>query len=854
MKLAFLFLGLYFSSLSIASVDIHVMDSLLLAITKSNEKEKTYNELSELLIQDSTEKAEQFTMKALEMARKSKNLTQEARAFQNLGIIYQIKGNYSQSIKNFQLALAIRLNMKEDHDLANTLNSLGTVYQLNNENYKALDLYLRALDVAQKINDKKYMAKAYNNIGIIYKEQSLFDKALIYFEKSLHISEELKDLGNTAYSLNNIGLVYKMQGKFQEALDYITKSYEVKKKLGNLRSMAFALNNMANIYLQLKQYEKVKLHLDEAHKIQQEIQDTVNSITTFINYAGLYTELKNNDKAILYLQKASSLAEKFMHEQARRQVYTGLAALYAHKKDYYNAYLNLTKYSNLSDSLNSTEINRSITEMQAKFETSEKEKENEILRKNSEIQILQIEKFKNTRLLLLFSLALLIALIGFIYRSFKLNKKTNQLLVERNQQIEQMNAELSTMNDDLEQKVDERTHKLQDEISQREVIEKQLKEALDKTEKANLLKEAFLTNISHEIRTPLNGIMGFTNLLRNPDNSYQQQISYIENINTCSMQLMGVIGDIIEISRLETKQLVLANSEIHITNLMQDVFFMVQSELSRKNKSHIEIRKPQDENANFVFIGDMEKIEQTFKRLINNAVKYTNIGFIDVGYEINQKNNSIVFYVKDSGIGMSPQEFEYIFEQFRQADNSLKRVYGGTGLGLAICKGYVQLMGGRIWVESVKELGSGFYFELPTNQITESVSEEPKTKKAGNIDWSEKTILIVEDDLYSQKYLTEALRSTHIQILTAEDGGRAIELCATHPEINLVLLDIQIPVINGFDATREIKKLRADIVVIAQTANALSHHKIRCIEAGCDNYIAKPIIKEKLFEMLSLYM
>jgi len=237
--------------------------------------------------------------------------------------------------------------------------------------------------------------------------------------------------------------------------------------------------------------------------------------------------------------------------------------------------------------------------------------------------------------------------------------------------------------------------------------------------------------------------------------------------------------------------------------------------------------------------------------LLSNALKFTEKGIVEFGY-ILESPAQLKFYVKDTGIGLSADKFEMIFDRFRQADETQARRYGGTGLGLTISNNLVRLMGGTMWVESELGKGSVFYFTLPYKPYLERVIYKPKATTDFN--WNDKSILIAEDELRNYQYLYEVLKDTNATIIHAKNGKEAIDICKENGNIDLVLMDIKMPEINGYIATQEIKKFRQDLPIIAQTAYAMQEEITQCKEAGCDEYVSKPIDSHKLLNLINNFI
>jgi len=275
-------------------------------------------------------------------------------------------------------------------------------------------------------------------------------------------------------------------------------------------------------------------------------------------------------------------------------------------------------------------------------------------------------------------------------------------------------------------------------------------------------------------------------------------------------------------------------------------------ELSDMNKNEIRIIPVYGSTGNFKIISDGLRIRQIMNNLINNAIKFTEKGYIKYGYETEEKQ-FIKFFVEDTGIGIDKTMFDIIFEPFRQVDEGDTRKYGGAGLGLTIARGLVKLLNGEIWLESVKNQGTTFYFRIPYNIYNNEDEPESMPEKDLNIDWSNKCILIVEDDNMNYEFLEALLSPTTITIDRAKTGIEALSMCE-QKTYDLIIMDIRLPILDGLKTTRQMRKAGIKIPIIAQTAYAMMNDRDKCIDAGCDDYIAKPVNKNLLFKILSKYL
>jgi len=379
------------------------------------------------------------------------------------------------------------------------------------------------------------------------------------------------------------------------------------------------------------------------------------------------------------------------------------------------------------------------------------------------------------------------------------------------------------------------------------------KRAKEKAEESDRLKSAFLSNMSHEIRTPMNGILGFSSLLKQPGLTGQTKDTYLKIIEKSGARMLSTINDIIDISKVESGQMKISISEVEINEQIENLHAFFNPEAIKKNiqLSYITGLKRHES----IIKTDLDKVYSILTNLIKNAIKYSHEGKIEFGYKIvNFESESFLeFFVKDTGIGIPANRQSAVFERFVQSDIEDKHVYEGSGLGLTISKAYIEMLGGNIWMESQEGIGSQFYFTIPYIQSEEAVpkSKFVKTESTTVPQKMKLKVLIAEDDEFSNTHLSILLKDISKEILHCNNGKEVISVCIDNPDIDLILMDIKMPIMDGYEATRQIRGFNKDIIIIAQTAYALIGDREKALEAGCNDYITKPIDKMELYNKVS---
>jgi PAS domain S-box-containing protein len=385
---------------------------------------------------------------------------------------------------------------------------------------------------------------------------------------------------------------------------------------------------------------------------------------------------------------------------------------------------------------------------------------------------------------------------------------------------------------------------IKEDISKKKAIEEELISAKEKAEESDRLKTAFLHNISHEIRTPMNAIIGFSGFLNEPDLVPEKRKYFTEIIIKSSNQLLSIISDIVSIATIEAGQEKIIEKEINLNTMLNLLYeqFLVKAQMQNITLS-VSQYLPENDST---ILCDETKLVQILSNLIANALKFTAKGFINFGSGI--KGSEVEFFVEDSGIGIPKEMHEKVFERFRQVESTTSRQYGGSGLGLSISKAYVELLGGKIWLNSECNKGTTFFFTTPFKKSNISAPEEIFVSENIKIENERtKTLLVAEDEDSNFILIEELLSDFNITIIRAINGRDAVSACRSNDTIDLVLMDIKMPVMDGYEATKQIREFNKHIPIIAQTAYSSDLDKRKAFDCGCNDFISKPFKKEDLF-------
>ena len=890
--------------------DFELTESILIfAITSADSLKETENQIKSLILLGQLyfenayfENAEEIFNRVLREFQSDLSDDQLASVKHTLGLNHIKFSNYNKAINLFQEALFYYEKTNNKSEIAGALKDIGAVYYyLGNEN-SALENYQKALIIYREVNDSDGIARSYNNIGMIFRDKGNTEIALDYLNRSLEIKRTQNNQYGIANTLGNIGDAYVRANEYEKAIEYFNEALSMWIELNYLHGVTEVYNYLGDVYIKKGEYRKAIINLMKGQKISIENNFKQRLIVNYQLLSEAYSQIAEYEKAFKNFKQYNSLQDSVYEAITNQKI-----------EEYLIKYENLKAEKELLDQekkilnqryqiiitliiLIAVVILLIVLILQNKFI---RRKSRKIQKINKELDIRVSEKTKELRISQ-FSIDIAVDAIFWINKSGEFiyvnNAAINMLGYSRDELINMTIFDIvpefsvdvwkeywehlkkkgsyliqlyynTRMGNEIPVEVafnfrefegDELNFVFSRNITERKISDEKLKNAKEKAERSDKLKSAFLANMSHEIRTPMNAIIGFINLLGDQDISQEQKEEIIELAQSSSSDLLNILNDIIDISKIEADELSVNKTLSYVNEVLSEIFKVYSKNFDLNSKENLKLTLDLESNSERIAIfTDNARFRQIINNFINNAIKYTNSGEIKFGYkQITTGGRKLLkFFVKDSGEGIPEDKIDYLFDRFNRIDESRQKTLKGTGLGLSISKKLVEILGGSIGVESQQGVGSEFYFTLPYQLLDKPFETNEKEKLIRNtINWGDKTILIVEDTSSNYYLVENYLKSTHINLVWAKTGKEALDLFKNETYFDLVLMDIQLPGINGYEATKLIKAHYTNIPVIAQTAYALSGEREHSISEGCDDYISKPIKKEVLIEILKKHL
>ena len=568
-----------------------------------------------------------------------------------------------------------------------------------------LDYLFKKLKIHETKNEYTDVAKTYKRIAIILNDNDKDSLALTYIHKSLTICIEHENNVGIADAYNIIANIHFEGNQYEGVEDYWQKALRIYTAENKILKAASIEHNLGMLYYDNQNYEKALKSFNYLLNTCEDYHNKLCVVTALENIGSVYVKTKKYQLAETCFLQQLDTAKKYGFSNMEMKAYSLLAELDTIKKNYKSAFDHYTKYTQLKDSIFTREKEKQISELQIQYETEKTEKENISLRRKKKINSLVV-------LALGISLISVILILSIMWKLIRIKQANNVVLKKKNEKIIFQKYQISEQNEELKIQSEEL---ILHEEHLMELVNKRTKElvkAKEKAEESDKLKSAFLTNVSHEIRTPMNAIIGFSDLIALPDISDNERDKYLGIIQKSSSKLLNLIDDILDLSKIEVEKVNLHKVEFELKEAMLDFL----SRFSSQKKMNIKLMYDNEgSNDQISIYTDQARFRQIMDNLLNNAFKFTDSGFVNFGFNI-RDDQKIEFYVKDTGIGISKDMQEKIFDRFRKIEDKNSKLYQGTGLGLAISKSLTEMLGGEIWLDSKYGNGSFFKFTLPYNK------------------------------------------------------------------------------------------------------------------------------------------
>ena len=774
--------------------------------------------------------------KALELATEAHNLStdqkaskQEANSLFNIGESYLSMGDNIKALKNILEAHKIYLDIDDKEGIAKSANRLGTLNRFFGDYSSALEYSFQALGIFREIDSKEGIASSLINIGVVYRNLGDDEKALENYKEALQICEDNNFSKELANALVSTGNIYWYAGDNKKALSYYNKAKEIAESEQLMADAgAGIINNIGNVYRSMGQYDKALEHYKQSLKYSNIAGDQNMNAVIIKNRGITYKEKGNFSKAIKDFNESKQIASKNQLLRVVKEDLENLAETYSSLGNFKKAFEIHKEYTHLKDSLNNEEaVNKLVM---AQFQHTKKEKEQQETIVQTENALVSTKKSNLRNYIILLSLFISITVLVILNR-FKTKLKAHNELLE--------------MNANLEHRVEERTKRLREENERRKIAQEQ-------AELANEAKNNFLATISHEVRTPINAIIGFCDLTikSNIDKVHQKNLSRVKDSST---HLLALIKDILDYSQIESGDYELKQQTFDLIELINSVINAFYLDAESKK---IKLSFNKSGTIPRYFIGDSDAVRQILYNLIGNAIKFTEKGEVSVSVKVEEiiakeEKVKMGFEVKDTGIGISQLKQKLIFKGFTQVDGSSSRKYGGAGLGLTISKHFVEMMNGEISVKSKKGEGSTFSFQLNLKENKKKVSKDIAAISEGK---KPMHILVAEDNFLNAQVVAAFLKRLGHTSKVVNNGLEALQIL-TKEEFDAVLMDIEMPKMDGIEATIAIRLGKENIInpnipIIALTAHALKDYEEKSFKAGMNSYLTKPVDIDKLSEIL----
>jgi len=827
---------------SYAQIQGHKIDSIENNLKKYNTDIDKIHYLIEISQFDNKDKYEllPYAKLALEL---SENLEPQdsiakvliVESYISLGMFEYYHQNYNYSILNLKKAIIINKEFNDYGYILHNIKWLSRAYFFWGEYDLAIYEKEKGIEIARQFKKESYICFMNREIGMCYLRLNQADKAFTYYKKALDDAIKRDDKLNIAYGYCSMNDYYFTKKQYDKSIKYLYEALQIAKKNNLTNPKQLTQLRLAEAFFEINKLDSAVVYFNRFNmtdKLKEFISNDYYNIG-----AKIYLKKKKFKEAVAYIDSSCRYTIRTRNYSALKNIYLVYIEIYATMRDskklsFYKERL-LANYDTLQFIAN----RRKVENVENLLKIDKFISQNTELKQKKYENKRQIEKINlilNISFVLILIGVVIILLIGYYLKKVK---KKNAIIKKQNQLIKTKNKELNNYKKHLENIVAERTEKLLEEK--------------ERAEESDRLKTEFLNNFSHEIRTPLNGIIGFSSLLGNKVIENEKKERFISIIKDSGNQLLKIVENILEYSRITTGQIKTTITSIQVCNVITEIYEPFITKAGAKGLS-ISLQK---EKVNTML--SINTDEYIFRKIldiiIDNAVRFTDKGSIEISVCKKTDDNKIEISVKDTGIGISPEHKDLVFIPFSQEDKTISRNFGGLGLGLSIAKEYAKLLNGDIYLKSEKNKGTVFYISLPYDLNSEHKIVQPS--RSGIIKKKNKyTFLIVEDEYVNYILLDALLTNIYKKpiILYAENGKEAVKIVKNNDLIDIVLMDVKMPVMNGYEATKEIKRIRQKLPIIAQTAYLMANDTEQ--QTCFNDIIQKPIKETEIKTILRKYI
>jgi len=757
-------------------------------------------------------------------------------------VLERQKDNYEKALEYIDRYLEFSIAIKDSLSLANGLYQKAYILDEKGDYEKSTQIYYDILKIYEKKKDSFSIATIFSSLGEQYKNAEKYDEAYEHYSKALEIFRKFGNEENMANNFFNIGDLYYRTGDNKKALYFLNQALDLDQKLESKWGMAYDYEAIGEVYEAEQKYgDALSMHL-KALEIRQELPQKRELAESYIQVASDHLVLGNHPEARKNLEKAISLAEEIDAKTTLQPAYEKMSTLFAQTGEYEKALLYKDKFMSIKDSLFNATKSRQLQELQVKYDSERQQDAIVTLQQDAQIKDLLLQRQQAIRNVLI-ALAVLIPLFAYLlFHRYRRKQKEKREFEDKQRQIE------------------EERKKTQIE-----------KHRVDELKKIDKLKDEFLANTSHELRTPLNGIIGLSESLKDgaAGQLNPKAIQDLDMITNSGKRLFHLVNDILDFSRLKNKDLILSKGPIDMHAIVDVVLKLSQPLIGGKE---IELANAVPEDVPLVE-ADENRVQQILHNLVGNAIKFTHRGSVKISAAATKE--SLTLSVSDTGIGIAQDKFEGIFNSFEQADGSTQREFGGTGLGLSVSKQLVELHGGTIGVESELDRGSTFFFTLPISAkkrgdiVTDNKADGKKVSQIsfhneavelvesqGPLPQGSSRILIVDDEPVNRRVLENHLTVGGYLTVEASNGEEALKELSKGKPVDLVLLDVMMPGLSGYQVCEEIRKnfLASELPIILLTAKNRINDLVAGFDAGANDYLTKPFSKKELLSRIKTHL